>query len=228
MKRLLICLTLFGCISVRNADIGNEFLGVKYVSDPLGEEKYPDKDPLIRSDAFDCTTFVETVLADGSQEKLNKIRYKDGDIDFLKRNHFIETDWLPNNSDFVQDVTELYGETSVREVEIDKQNWLQAVHGINADFPKTKATLNYIPYEKLKYINNAEPLIVLFISGKSEKSAKIGTDLAVVHMGFLLPNGVLRHASSRYGMVIDTDFYRYAMQRAKNKNDIGIMLVEIK
>lgn len=71
-------------------------------------------------------------------------------------------------------------------------------------------------------------MIVLFITGKSEKSGKIGTDLAVVHMGFLLPDGKLRHASSQYGKVMDTDFYEYAMNRAKNEQNIGIMLVSIK
>lgn len=226
MKRLIIALfALCGCT---NADIGYEYLDTPYKSDPLGEEKLPDADPLIRTDAFDCTTFVETVLADGDVEKLNKIRYKDGNVDFLSRNHFIEIDWLPNNSDVVQDVTADYGKTAVRNVMIDKKNWFKIVHGIDTDFSKKTVSLNYIPYNELKAIRPTEPLIVLFITGKSEKSGKIGTDLAVVHMGFLLPDGKLRHASSQYGKVMDTDFYEYAMNRAKNKQNIGIMLVSIK
>lgn len=47
-------------------------------------------------------------------------------------------------------------------------------------------------------------------------------------MGFLLPNGILRHASSQYGRVMDVDFYEYVVTRAKNKNNIGITLVKIK
>lgn len=226
-KRLLVLLFALGACTT-NTYIGHEYLGASYKSDPLGEEMPPDSDPLIRTDAFDCTTFVETALAKSEVKKLTRIRYKDGKVDFLKRNHFIETDWLPNNSDFVQDVTSEYGETDIRKVIINKKNWLHVVHNINFDIPTQEVVLNYIPYEKLNKIYPKKPLIVLFIAGKSEKSDKIGTDLAVVHMGFLLPNGKLRHASSQYGYVVDTDFYDYAMRRAKDKNNIGIMLVKIK
>lgn len=229
MKFLIfVLLFLAACVGFKDTDIGRKYVGAKYVSDPLGEEKAPDFDPLIRTDAFDCTTFVETALANGDVSKLNKIRYKNGDVDFLNRNHFIETDWLPNNSDLLQDVTSNYGKTEIRDVIIDKQNWFKIVHGLDTDFPKQHATLRYIPYSELNVIKPDKSLIVLFISGKSEKSGKIGTDLAVVHMGFLLPDGTLRHASSQYGRVMDTDFYAYAMKRAKSKDNIGIMLVGIK
>ena len=57
---------------------------------------------------------------------------------------------------------------------------------------------------------------------------KIGTDLAVVHMGLWLPNGVLRHASSERGMVVDVDMADYVAQRMKNKQNLGIAVVEIK
>ena len=148
--------------------------------------------------------------------------------DFLNRNHFIESDWLINNSDIVENVSAQYAPVSQRAVIIDKQNWLKTVYGIDSDIPQETIVLNYIPYEKLPRIYSTEPLIVLFISGKSEKSDKIGTDLAVRHMGFLLPNGMLRHASSKHGYVMDVDFYKYVEQRAKDANNIGIMLVRIK
>ena len=120
--RILLALLLAGC-SVGTA--GQSFLGARYISSPLGEGVAPDDDPLIRYDAFDCTTFVETVLADGDLKKLNKIRYKNGEIDFLNRNHFIESDWLMNNADLVQNVSNKYGKTSVRNVRIDKTSWLK-------------------------------------------------------------------------------------------------------
>lgn len=219
---------LVGCAVCDIDDPGREYLGVAYVADPLGEGVAPDSDPLVRDDAFDCVTFVETSLAGGDVQKLNKIRYKDGVVDFVNRNHFIETDWLANNDDLVADVTKQYGDVSVRHVVIDKQSWLRAVHGIDSDFAPVAVDLNYIPYEQVAGINVTKPMIVLFISGQFEKSDKIGTDLAVRHMGFLLPGGVLRHASSQYGRVMDVDFYQYARARAENKNNLGIMLVEIK
>lgn len=232
MLKWLISLLLLSACCVNNdfySDFSRTYVGTRYLNDPLGEEKLPDKDPLIRFDAFDCTTFVETVLAGGDVDKLTDIRYKNGEVDFLNRNHFIETDWLQNNSDLVENVSNAYGKVSVRTVTIDKQNWLKTVHKIYEDVSPVTVELEYISYDDLKRIYNKETLIVLFISGKSEKSDRIDTDLAVVHIGLLLLGGViLRHASSKYGYVIDTDFYDYVAQRAKSKNNIGIMLVRIK
>jgi len=227
--RVIILAALCGCAATpQSFDMGAKYLGAKYVLDPLGEGVSPDADPLIRTDAFDCTTFVETVLADGNVDKLTKIRYADGVPEFLHRNHFIETDWLPNNADLVENVSAQYGTAQTRHVVIDKKSWLRTVHGIDADVPIQSVDLQYLPYSAFDKINNTEPLIVLFITGNCEKCDKIGTDIAVVHMGFLMPGGVLRHASSAHGVVMDTDFYEYIAQRRKTKNNIGIALVKIK
>lgn len=83
------------------------FLGFPYGKNgPLGEGptgKY-DQDPLYRFDTFDCTTYVETIMAltvartaDEFEEHLNKIRYEEGEIDYLKRNHFTDLQWIPYN-----------------------------------------------------------------------------------------------------------------------------------
>lgn len=209
--------------------IGKQYIGAKYVNDPLGEEMAPDSDPLIRFDAFDCVTFVETALANGDRDILTKIRYKNGEIGFLTRNHFIESDWIKNNSDIVQDATEKYSDViAQRKVTIDKQKWFKRVHNIDVKIPKTTVTIKYIPYDNIQTISSGKPLIVLFIVDNPKIADKIGTDLAVAHMGFLLPDGTLRHASSHFGRVIDVDFNEYIHERAKNKKNLGITLLEIK
>lgn len=229
MKNKFFLYVLLLCACSSNVyNIGEQYLGAKYLLDPLGEEKAPDFDPLIRTDAFDCTTFVETVLANGDTNRLNKIRYKDGTIDFLNRNHFIETDWLNNNKNLVKNISNLYGKTKTRNVVIDKKSWFKKMHNIDVDFEKQYTSIEYIPYNELKHINTKETLIVLFISGNSKKCDKIGTDIAVVHMGFLLPDGTLRHASRQQRRVVDVDFYDYINRRKQNKNNIGIALVKIK
>lgn len=230
--KLYIALVLpIVCVAcVRNTTIGEKYLGTKYVNDPLGEGIAPDTDPLIRTDAFDCTTFVETVLADGNEQKLTKIRYQDGIIDFLNRNHFIETDWLPNNADIVTDVTMQYGKTAVRTVKINRAGWMQRVHNTPDTTPIKTVKLRYIPYDELGEIQNTEPLIVLFVLAPNSRLAqKYGTDLAVHHMGFLLPGGkILRHASSGHGAVVDANFDEYVEIRRNSANNLGIMLLEIK
>ena len=226
---LLGCVCLIACSQSEPQYIGKQYLGAKYVNDPLGEEMAPDSDPLIRFDAFDCTTFVETALANGDKDLLTKIRYKNGKIGFLTRNHFIESDWIQNNSDIVQNVSNRYTQTpGVRTVVIDKQRWFKRVHGIDVKFPKTTTEIEYIPYSDNINIQIKKPMIVLFIIDNPKIADKIGSDLAVAHMGFVLPNGVLRHASSQFGRVIDVDFAKYIAERAKNKTNLGIALLEIK
>lgn len=230
MKSKLFVLLFFvaGCSTQTSHYIGEEYLDTKYVLNPLGEEKAPDKDPLIRYDAFDCTTFVETSLANGKLKKLNKIRYKNGNVNFVYRNHFTELDWLKNNKDMFENVSSLYAQTEIRHVEIDKKSWFKRVYGIDTDFEKQFVDIEYIPYKNLSEIDIQSPLIVLFIHDGNGFYDKIGTDLAVVHMGFLLPGNILRHASSKYGRVMDTDFDTYVNNRKKNKHNLGIALVKIK
>ncbi len=225
-KLFVLLLLLTGCSTTISADLGAKYLGAKYQINPLGEEKLPDDDPLIRFDAFDCTTFVETVLADDNKEKLTKIRYKDGKVNVINRNHFIESDWLPNNN--FENISSLYGNTSIRHVVIYKKSWFKKKYKIDTDFQKQSVDIEYIPYENLSKIDIQSPLIVLFIHDGTGFYDKIGTDLAVVHMGFLLPGNILRHASRQYGRVIDVDFETYINEHKRNKHNIGIALVKIK
>lgn len=87
--------------------ISQAFVGLPYgKGGPLGEgpEGRYDQDPLYRFDTFDCTTFVETVISltlaqnvDAFEINMNEIRYENGEVDYLKRNHFPSLQWIPNN-----------------------------------------------------------------------------------------------------------------------------------
>lgn len=228
MRSLVALLILFGCAYKTDFSDGKSLVGVRYQNSPLGEGVAPDADPLMRFDAFDCTTFVETVLADGDVKKLNKIRYKNGKVDFINRNHFIETDWLKNNSDIVENVSHKFGKTDIRTVVIDKKSWFKTVHNIDVEFVPETVNLEYIPYENIGDLELNKTYVVLFVADNPKIRDKIGTDIAVVHMGLLLPNGVLRHASSEHGKVVDVDFKDYVLQRQRNKTNIGIVILEIK
>lgn len=224
----LLLIILAGCGGGVAEFPGQSYLGARYEVSPLGECALPDDDPLIRFDAFDCTTFVETVLADGCECCLTEIRYKNGEIGFLLRNHFVESDWLNNNSDFVLNVSSQYAPTAVRRVIIDKANWFRVVHGLDVDVAPVVVDLEYIPYKYVADVKIDTPVIVLFITDNPKIHDTMGTDLAVVHMGLWLPNGVLRHASSERGGVVDVDMMDYVRQRMKNKQNLGIAVVEIK
>ncbi len=229
MWRAVLIALLFGCVGGNmDTDLGAKYVGVRYMNDPLGEAHMPDSDPLIRFDAFDCTTFVETVLADGDVQKLNGIRYLGGVPDFVRRNHFIETDWLENNSNIVQNVSGRYASTTVHTVTINKKNWFRLTHNMDTDFVPRTVRLEYIPYKYAADIKVARPVVVLFLRDNPKIRDRIGTDLAVRHMGFLLPDGTLRHASRRAGAVVDIDFRKYVQRMMESPKNLGIMILEIK
>ncbi|HUS25104.1 MAG TPA: N-acetylmuramoyl-L-alanine amidase-like domain-containing protein [Candidatus Binatia bacterium] len=80
-------------------------LGRRYRRDPLGEGAGAtvDPDPLLSFAAFDCVTYVETVLAlararDPQQAEANllALRYAGGVPSFDGRTHLPSVDWLPN------------------------------------------------------------------------------------------------------------------------------------
>lgn len=118
------------------------FLGLPYgMGGPLGEGpsgKY-DQDPLYRFDTFDCTTFVETITAlalardiNEFENHLDKIRYENGEIDYLKRNHFTDLQWIPYNIEngYLKEINELVlpkNEILTAVAEINLPGWLRAI-----------------------------------------------------------------------------------------------------
>jgi hypothetical protein len=82
------------------------FLGQPYMNGALGEGKNGefDQNPLYRFDAFDCMTYVSTVLAllnandlQEFKKMIEKINYQDGLVSYQNRNHFTNIDWNKNN-----------------------------------------------------------------------------------------------------------------------------------
>lgn len=96
--------------------ISQLFLNKPYEGNALGEGAgaFYDQGPVYRTDAFDCETYVDTVVALALASDLNHfkqcikhIRYENGDVSFIKRNHFASLDWNQNNqrSGVFQDIT---------------------------------------------------------------------------------------------------------------------------
>ncbi len=103
-------------IAKRLSWFSEQFLGQPYQLGPLGEGKNGryDQSPLYNLNGFDCTTYVETVLALAQSNTLSTfkknliaIRYKDNTPSYLSRNHFMSLDWIPNNiqKGFVKDIS---------------------------------------------------------------------------------------------------------------------------
>ena len=129
-------------LSARIDAISTQFLDKPYLLGALGEGKdgYYDNTPLYRTDAFDCETYVDTVMAlaladdDATFEHyIRKIRYQDGKVSFIHRNHFTDLDWNLNNQTqgFVKDITLSFHDenghavSTIARALIDKPSWYQ-------------------------------------------------------------------------------------------------------
>lgn len=112
------------------------FLGKPYVLGALGEgpnAKF-DQSPLYRTDAFDCVTYVSTVLAMVESTNLQQFRqnmisiqYSNHQPSYLSRNHFVSVDWNPKNQEqgYLTDITtSLFpNQTLASDTLIDRPNW---------------------------------------------------------------------------------------------------------
>ena len=114
------------------------FLKKPYLSNPLGEgkEAYFIAKPLFRLDGFDCLSYVETSLAmalaktpEAFYRLIRLLRYKNGNISYLERNHFLSLDWNRNNRALIRDLTDTFKDTEGRMLaveataSIDKRAW---------------------------------------------------------------------------------------------------------
>jgi hypothetical protein len=235
------------------------FLSTPYKRSPLGEgaEGVFDRDPLIRFDAFDCTTFVETVLAlslesdlDSGMRILQKIRYKDGKIDYLTRNHFTELDWVPNNikAGFLRDITtEIAGQDAVEVSKtISKRQWylrksiasfhgrfsedekhclLPALRALGEQFPDQRATLPVLPIQDLPRIIERIPSGAIVNLVRADQA---GRTTIVSHQALLIKKNdkwYVRHASS-IGRAVEDDpvFYDLSQYRDSRWPLIGLNL----
>ncbi|ASQ45027.1 N-acetylmuramoyl-L-alanine amidase-like domain-containing protein [Legionella clemsonensis] len=122
--------------------ISAQFLGKEYLLGALGEgiKARFDQAPRYRTDAFDCDTYVTTVLAialanDTTHFKqcLCRIRYENGHVAYTNRNHFTSLDWNQNNQrqGFVKDITTTFKDVhnqpvaQIAKTVIDKPSWYQ-------------------------------------------------------------------------------------------------------
>jgi hypothetical protein len=120
------------------------FLNKPYYWEALGEGSNGvySQEPLYRFDAFDCVTFVNTVLAvifaDGItafKKNMCDIRYAQGKIDYLQRTDwFIDLDWNPRAQalGWIEDVTTMFKDKKqqslavLAKTTIDKPGWYAA------------------------------------------------------------------------------------------------------
>jgi hypothetical protein len=210
--------------STRLVEVAKQSLGTPYADGPLGEGsqgKY-DKDPLIDLTRADCVTFVEQTIAlaastsyEEALETLRRIRYRDDQISFESRNHFMISDWIANN-EFCRDVTRKLGvPTRAISRKISRKGFFDRVKApeLGRDTPDKTVELVYVasadigPAEK----NLPSPALIVFI-GKVDW-------LFALHCGLYVRDEqsqrFLYHASSKAGRVVATSLADYLEESSR-------------
>ncbi|MDF1684769.1 MAG: DUF1460 domain-containing protein [Legionellaceae bacterium] len=160
--------------------ISQRFINQPYEGNALGEGPGApyDQAPIYRVDAFDCETYVDTVVALALAPDLNhftqcikNIRYADGDVTFTKRNHFASLDWNQNNQhagilkDITTTLTNQKGEPAARYAKalINKPEWYKQLDQERIRLPHA------LPEEQSKQLN------ALRREGKHLKAQRVNT-----------------------------------------------------
>lgn len=205
-------------------EIGRLFINRPYQAETL---KSPGKEKLVVNlSTFDCTTFVETVLAlarcasagkisrNQFRKNLKSIRYRQGKIDgYSSRLHYF-SDWLRDNENkkFLTDVSHRLGGKPQRK----KINFMTDHRQL---YPALK---NEAELHRISLMEKNLSRRVSYIIGKdkvSAQKAKINNGdiiafatnqegLDVAHVGFALRQGKslrLLHASRKEGAVVVSD-----------------------
>lgn len=128
--------------SVRALKISEQFLGKPYKGGPCGEGSSGNFEPKPQAclTSFDCTTYVEAVLAlaisrdqgpncsDSFWKIFREIKYCDSkEISYKNRNHFVEIHWCANQNKkgFLKDLTlSLFPEAPEQTKWINTDSWI--------------------------------------------------------------------------------------------------------
>lgn len=200
------------------------FVGAPYGFSPLGEGEGFDKDPLYRTDLFDCLTFVETSMALALAKSpgevtptLSKIRYGGEKAAYAERNHVMEAQWVPANEKkgVIEDVTAKIAGKDVVKVtkKLDDAAW-SAKTAKTLKLPKAAEargdfSWDIVPADKaLEHLKTAPDGTIVTVV-RADRPTLV---TRISHVGILIHvNGepYLRHASRSYGKVVEEPLAHY-------------------
>lgn len=144
----------------RVVHLARKNLGQPYELYLLGEMPFEtyDSQPIYSLAKSDCLVFAEHTLAmalsrdwTGFMLLLQRIRYRDGHLGVVTRNHFTETDWNPSNRWLARDITgEIPGGKPVKFHErIDRSKFLLGRYGLKTSIPVEEHTDSYLPFAEV-------------------------------------------------------------------------------
>lgn len=183
-------------------------LGRPYIENSLSGGPDLPEELRIYLGAFDCVTFIETVLGLAFArtigefiDAIRRIRYEGGEIDWARRNHYM-VDWARNNEE-----RGFIGNLTGGPLTIAKSCTLNRVAGL----PEKATSFCYFSAQSCAEMAGLFETgdLILFVSTKET--------LDVFHTGFLIEREgrwLLRHATRRAGAVIDQELFEFMNQNA--------------
>lgn len=214
-------------------EISRFFIGVPFDSTgPTGEGRFDSVDtmPIYNIRHFDCLTYVEHVLAlarssnsDEFISQLQRLRYKDGKIDYLHRNHFFVVDWLANNKDIASLIAP---KEAVSVTRIISRKTFFSRKGLTVLIPDTTVSIQAWSIEGFTSELKAQSIphgmyIIAFIKKRMKR-------VVVNHVGFVMitPHScLLRDANKTRRRVSETNLVKYLDRYASLLE--GVLLVSI-
>ena len=144
----------------RIVHLARKNLGQPYELYLLGEMPFEthDPQPLYSLGKSDCLVFAEHTYAmalsgdwTGFMRLLQRIRYRDGHIGVVTRNHFTETDWNPSNNWLIRDLTaEIAGDRVLKFPEkIDRAKFLLGRYGLKTSIPVEDHIETCLPFAEV-------------------------------------------------------------------------------
>lgn len=144
----------------RVAALAKKNLGQPYEIYLLGEAPFEtiDPQPVFTFEKSDCVVFVEHTYAMALTDNLpaaltmlQRIRYRNGEIGVLTRNHYTEADWNVANRWLFEDITQQIGGESAS-VYTQRVNWAKFFkdrYQLDTDIEPRTIEQAYIPAEKV-------------------------------------------------------------------------------
>ena len=186
-------------LNTRLDAISRSLLGRPYVENSLIGGPEETEVLTISLEAFDCVTYIETVLGLAFSESvagvvaaIREMRYEGGVVDWRRRNHFM-IDWARNN-----EMRGMLKNLTKGALTVKKTRSLSAINGL----PPRQATFRCFPKQRLRQISSTWETgdLILFASTKNW--------LDVFHVGLLVKHEssfLMRHATRKAGSVIEQD-----------------------
>jgi Protein of unknown function (DUF1460) len=193
--------------------ISQHFLGAPYLFSPLGEATGEDNDPLFTTKQFDCLSLVEISMAlastpeiEEAMSRLKQLRYTGDRVHFSERKHFMESQWIPDNTQggWLQDVTKQVGGGLTVRVHKQMSPAIYAKRKKLAELdlpvdhiPNGTFAWNAIPLDKVMQVADKIPTGTLLFVVRQDFAT---TPYRITHVGIVMQKKAgtyLRHAKDQ-------------------------------